>query len=55
MMTVRELCKARNGNKPCINIRAADMVKVIDTSDCRDWCPLLRAKVDLLVTPRVAA
>lgn len=31
MMTVREECKRRFGDKPCT-----------ETAECRDWCPLLR-------------
>lgn len=45
MITVREVCKRRFGDKPCIKT-------VTETSECKDWCPLLRQAVDLLVVYR---
>lgn len=49
-MTVRQECKRRCGDKPCIKTGS-------ETAECKDWCPLLRQPTDLLVAPtrKVAA
>lgn len=45
-MTVREECKRRFGDKPCIPIYAADMVTEVDRFECVDWCPMLSKRLD---------
>lgn len=47
--TVREECKRRFGDKPCIKTSTET------AEECRDWCPLLRKPTDLLVVVKVAA
>lgn len=49
MITVRDECKRRRGDEPCIKTYAADMVTVTETSDCVEWCPVLRRAADLLI------
>jgi hypothetical protein len=55
MRTVREECKRRHGGEPCMKTYGADLVTVIATADCVDWCPILRRPADLLVVERKAA
>lgn len=45
-MTVREECRRRHGDGPCVKIYAADMKTVVDTRDCGAWCPILHKPVD---------
>ena len=47
-MTVREACKRRHGDGPCVRIYAADLSTVVETRDCAAWCPLLHKPVDEL-------
>lgn len=65
MMTVREACKQRFGDKPCITLPrildagrdasvfpktpTQDKHVTTETAECKEWCPLLRKPTDLLV------
>lgn len=55
MRTVRDECKRRSQGQPCIKLYGPDMVTVTETRDCGEWCPILRAKCDLLIAERKIA
>jgi len=54
-VTVRDECKSRNHNRPCIVTYAEDMVTVAGTGDCVEWCPILRRPVDEVIEAERAA